>query len=79
MVFTVAVGVAKTINFSYTITLSTCPIHVGFKPTVVGSSFCITINDIKNLIVVKSINQFVFISALQVLAKRGKGHTQQNG
>ena len=26
MVFTVAVGVAKTVNFSYTITLSTCPI-----------------------------------------------------
>ena len=43
MVFTVAVGVAKTINFSYTITLSTYPISVGFKPTVLGSSFCITI------------------------------------
>ena len=37
------VGVAKTINFSYTITLYTCLIYVGFRPTVLGSSFCITI------------------------------------
>ena len=43
LVFTVAVGVAKTINFSYTITLSTYPISVGLKPTVLGSSFCIVI------------------------------------
>ena len=55
MIFTAAVGVAKTINFSYTNTLSTCPIYVGFRPTALGSSFCITntflLNDIKNLIV----------------------------
>ena len=37
MVFIAAVGVAKTINFSYTITLSTCPIYVGFRPTVLAS------------------------------------------
>ena len=43
IVFTVVVGVAKTINFSYTLTLSTCPIYVGPRPTVLGSSFCITI------------------------------------
>ena len=43
MVFTVAVGVAKTINFSYTITLSACPIYVDFRPMVLGSSFCITV------------------------------------
>ena len=36
---TVTVGVAKTISFSYTITLSTCPINVGY--------------DIKNLIVMQ--------------------------
>ena len=41
--FTVADGVAKTINFSYTIILSTCPICVGFRPTVLASSFCIII------------------------------------
>ena len=34
---------ATTINFSHTITLSTCQIYVGFRPTVLGSSFCITI------------------------------------
>ena len=43
IVFTVAVGVAKTINFSYSITLSTCPIYVGFRSTVLVYSFCITI------------------------------------
>ena len=32
MVFIVAVGVAKTINFSYTSTLSTCPIYMGITP-----------------------------------------------
>ena len=42
MVFTAAVGIAKAIYFSYTITLSTCSIHVDFRPTVLGSSFCIT-------------------------------------
>ena len=41
MVFTVAVGVAKTINFSYTFTLSTCPIYGGFRPNVLDSSFLI--------------------------------------
>ena len=40
MTFTVAVGVAKTINFSYTITLSTCSTYVGFRPTILRSSFC---------------------------------------
>ena len=34
MVFTVAVGVVKAINFNYTITLSTCSIYAGFRPTV---------------------------------------------
>ena len=43
MVFAVAVGVAKTINLSTTVIMSTCPIYVGFRPTVFGSSFCITI------------------------------------
>ena len=49
MVFTVAVGVAKSINFSYTITLSTCPIYVGYRSTVLGFSFCITIKFLKAL------------------------------
>ena len=31
MVFAVAVGVAKTIHFRYIITLSICPIYVGFS------------------------------------------------
>ena len=53
MVFTVAVGVAKTINFSYTITLSTSSIRVGLRPTVLSSSFCTTIN--KNLIVMQKL------------------------
>ena len=44
MVCIVAVALAKTINFSYTITLSTCSIYVSFRPMVLGSSFCITIN-----------------------------------
>ena len=35
--YTVTVGVANTINFNYTITLSTCPIYVGFRPTVLVS------------------------------------------
>ena len=35
------VGVTKTIYFSYTITLSTCPIYVDFKPTFLGFSFYI--------------------------------------
>ena len=35
--------VAKIINFCYTITPSTCPIYVGFRPNVLGFSFCITI------------------------------------
>ena len=41
MVFTVAVGVAKTINFSYTIgpTLLTRPVCVDFRPTALDSSF----------------------------------------
>ena len=43
LVFAIAVGVAKTINFSYIITQSTCPIYMGFRPTVLASSFCITI------------------------------------
>ena len=45
MVFTVAaVEVAKTINVSYTITLSTCPIYGSFRvrPTVLASNFCTT-------------------------------------
>ena len=50
MIFTVVVGVAKSINFSHTITLSTCPIYVGFRPTVFGSSFCI-----KNLIAMQKL------------------------
>ena len=47
------VEVAKIINFSYTITLPTCPIYVGFTPTVLGACFCIT--DIKNLIVMRKL------------------------
>ena len=48
MGFTVTVEVAKTTNFSCTIiTLSTCPIYMGFTSTVLVYSFCITI-DIKN-------------------------------
>ena len=36
------VGDAKIINFSYTFTLSTRPIYVGFRPTIFNFSFCIT-------------------------------------
>ena len=43
MVLAVDVGVAKTISFSYTIVLFTCPTRVGFRPTVLDSSFCISI------------------------------------
>ena len=39
-----------TVNFSHTITLSTCPIYVGFKPTVLGSSFLT-----KNLVVMQKL------------------------
>ena len=66
MVFTIAVGIGKTINFSYTIrpALSTCPFYMGFRPTVLGSSFCITTKflrssiiyyDIKNVIVTQKL------------------------
>ena len=37
MAFIVAVAVAKTINFCYTIDLSTCPIYAGFSPSVLAS------------------------------------------
>ena len=56
MVFTVAVGFAKSINFSSQ-TLFTCALYLGFGLMVFGSSFCITIKfndyDIKNLIVMQ--------------------------
>ena len=53
MAFTAAVGVAKTINFSYTIThtQSTCSIYMGFRPTVLVSSFCITIKFLRSLFI----------------------------
>ena len=53
MAFTAAVGAAKTINFSYTIThtQSTCSIYVGLRPTVLVSSFCITIKFLRSLFI----------------------------
>ena len=56
IVFTVAVGIAKTVNLSYTITLCTSPIYVGFRPTVLGSSLSITIKFLnKNFIVMQKL------------------------
>ena len=55
MGFTVNVEVAKTTNFNcIIITLSTCPIYMGFTSTVLVYSLCITI-DIKNKTVMQKL------------------------
>ena len=69
MIFTVAVGVARTINFSYTNTLSTCPIYVGFKPTVLNSSFCITMKIIDVIIIIMTSIIHYDIKSLIVMQK----------
>ena len=72
MAFTVAVGAAKTINFSCSITLSTCPIYVDFRDGH-DKSFCskaITIIDnFKKPWAIRIIDKSQFFKAISVIDK----------